>query len=92
MGTNLSGKMPRTRQIIWRPFSCSTKEHGLSKANHSRTLFRENIKSPKEFWKKIKQIYPKENNSANVKMFKLDEEPVIDKQKLAIVFAHSLPM
>ena len=52
-----------------------------SKANHSRTLFRENIKSPNEFWKKIKQIYPKENNSANVKMFKIDEEPVTDKQK-----------
>ena len=57
-----------------------------SKANHSRTLFRENIKSPKEFWKKIKQIYPKENNSANVKMFKIDQEPVIDKQKISNSF------
>eukprot|EP00794_Sanderia_malayensis_P000790 gene790-80_t len=57
-----------------------------SKANHSRTIFRENIKSPKEFWKKIKQIYPKENSSANVKMFKIYEELAIDKQKISNSF------
>ena len=52
-----------------------------SKANYNRTLFRENIKSPKEFWKKIKQIYPKENDSANTKVFKIDNELVTDKQR-----------
>ena len=57
-----------------------------SKANHIRSLFRENIRSPKELWKKIKEIYPKENNSARVKMLKIDEEPVIDKQIISNSF------
>ena len=57
-----------------------------SKANHNRTLFRENIKSPKEFWKKIKQIYQKENDSANTKVFKIDNELVTDKQRISNSF------
>ena len=63
-----------------------------SKANHIRSPFRENIRSPKEFWKKIKEIYPKENNSAGVKMLKIDEEPVIDKQIISSSFRSFLPM
>ena len=44
-----------------------------SKANHIRSLSRKNIRSFKEFWKKIKEINPKENNSASVKMLIIDE-------------------
>ena len=57
-----------------------------SEANHSQILFRENIRSPKEFWKKIKEIYPKENSIASVKMLIIDEEPVIDKQIISNSF------
>ena len=49
-----------------------------SKANYSQSLFQENIRSPKEFWKKMEEIYPMENSSSDVKMLKVDEEPVID--------------
>ena len=63
-----------------------------SKANHIRSLFRENVRSPKEFWKKIEEMYLKENNSTSVKMLKIDEEPVIDKQIISSSFADFLPM
>lgn len=59
-----------------------------AKANHIRSLFRENGTSPKDFWKQIKKSYPVKNNESASRSFKIGNETITDKKLIADGFCH----
>ena len=56
------------------------------KANYHRSLFKESMKTPKEFWSKIKKMFPVKAKSANATSFKINSIPTTDKQKISNAF------
>ena len=55
-----------------------------SKANYNRTILRENMNSPKNFWKTIKKCYPSNSKQLNpTKSFNFDGGKVSDAMAIA---------
>ena len=44
------------------------------------------MKTPKEFWSKIKKMFPVKAKSANATSFKINSIPTTDKQKISNAF------
>ena len=57
-----------------------------NKANHCRRMLRENIDSPKDFWKQVKRCYPIGRQSSKSNFFSIEGERVSDKAKIADKF------
>ena len=58
-----------------------------SKANYNKQLFRE-TNSPKDFWAKIKRIYPNKSNRSKVNLFKINGEVTTDSSVIANGFCN----
>ena len=64
-----------------------TRQIRKSKATHTRTLFRESINKPKDFWKQLKKCYPvKDSRAQQVKTFKVNDKQIDDKITIANEF------
>jgi hypothetical protein len=57
-----------------------------AKANHVRSMFRENKSSPKFFWNQIKKAYPIKNSEGPPKTFKSDNRLITDKSIISNSF------
>ena len=84
-------KAKRTRNDIdWADYkrlrNIATSSIRKAKANYHRTLFRDNVKNPKEFWTKIKRSYPTKEKNGTTKSFKIGETITSGKSTIANAF------
>ena len=57
------------------------------KANYNRSLFRENVNRPKQFWSQIRKCFPTNTKQqATHKVFNINDEQISDKQVIADSF------
>ena len=58
-----------------------------SKATYTRSILRENIRRPKEFWSQIKRYYPtKDSKEINCKLFEINGKREIDQKIISSAF------
>ena len=58
-----------------------------SKATYTRSVFQENIKSPKQFWKEVNKCYPtKSSKEQNNQVFQINGENISNKKTISNKF------
>ena len=59
------------------------------KANYNRSVFRENVRRPKQFWNQIKKCYPMHNKKEiPSKMFNVQGKLISDENEIADTFCN----